>query len=86
MGRYSHCINGDLFIYCLENFNAMRFLKTALEFSAFDRTMFREDRIIEKILEVLRSGGKTNHILNILISVEVASWRDKYLREVLEIF
>lgn len=55
------------------------FLQKALVVAAFDKLTFREEKVIEKILEVLEEGYRTNFMMNVLTLIDVSVWKNKQL-------
>jgi hypothetical protein len=53
MGFYSDFLDKNLFIHCLLNGNNI-FLQNALLVAAFDKLIFREEAVIDKILGILK--------------------------------
>ncbi len=43
---------------------------------AFDKSILKEDLVIQKMLEMLNYGSKTNFILNVLSLVDISLWRN----------
>ena len=85
MGYYSKFIDKDLFTYSLEHGNKM-FIKESLLMGAFDKQIFKEEEVIGNILQILKDGGNTNFLLNVLLTIDISMWKNKYLKELLEIF
>ena len=50
MGYYYQFLNTDLFLFSLKNSNQF-FIKTALKMSAFDKSIFKDPNISEKMIE-----------------------------------
>ena len=71
MGYYSHFLNKDLFLYSLRHANS-KFMKNALMISAFDKSIFKEEDLVQGILVYLEDGSKTNFILNVLQLIEIS--------------
>jgi hypothetical protein len=84
MGIYSHLLDKDLFIYCMTHGNN-EFLQKALLLAAFDKMIFRDDQVIFEILSVLKSGYRTNFLMNILTLIDISVWRNKPLKDLIEI-
>ena len=84
MGYYSHFLDKELFIYCITHGNNY-FLKKALNMVAFDKSIFREEKIVSQILNVLREGYRTNFLMNILVLVDISVWKNKYLKELIDV-
>ena len=53
--------------------------------AAFDKNIFREETIINEILQILREGYRTNFLMNILSLVDISVWKNKYLKELIDI-
>lgn len=62
------------------------FLSKSLELAAFNKLIFRESEVVDKFLELLKSGSQTNYYLNILTSIDIAMWRTNQIKELIEIF
>lgn len=58
----------------------MKFLKNALKIKAFDKLLFREDVIVEKLLFYLNQGTRTIYILNILSLVDISVWKNRQIK------
>lgn len=84
MGIFYHDMTDELLSYCLTEGKEI-FLSKSLELSAFKKTLFRDPKIVEKFLELLKSGQSTNYYLNILTSIDIAMWRTNYIKELIEI-
>ena len=84
MGFYSHYLDKDLFIHCLKQGNTI-FLQNALMLSAFDKMIFRDEPVISSILDILSQGSRTNFLLNVLSLVNIDSWKNKHLKELIQI-
>lgn len=79
MGSFGNNLNEDLLIYCLEQQN-VKFLKNALMIKAFDKLLFREDAIVEKLLFYLNQGTRTIYILNILSLIDISVWKNRQIK------
>jgi hypothetical protein len=53
--------------------------------AAFDKMIFREDSVITEILEILSQGHRTNFLMNVLTLVDISVWKNKHLKELVEI-
>lgn len=76
MGAYSKFMDANTFLFTLDNRNH-QFLKKALAFSAFDKTIFREKLVIGKLMSTLDDGSKINFVVNIFALIDVAIWKNK---------
>jgi len=85
MGAYSKFMDANTFLFTLDNRNHL-FLKKALAFSAFDKTIFREKIVIAKLMSTLDDGSKINFVVNIFALIDVAIWKNKTIQDVLDIF
>ena len=85
MGYYSHFLDKSLFIYCITHGNT-HFLQKALNVGAFDKMIFREQMVIDEILTILKDGYRTNFLMNILILIDISVWKNKYMKELIDIF
>jgi hypothetical protein len=61
------------------------FLQNALLVAAFDKLIFRDESVIERILGVLKDGYRTNFLLNILTLIDIGVWKNKYMKDLIEI-
>ena len=84
MGLFSHLLDKDLFVFCVTNGNN-HFLQKALLLSAFDKMIFREDAVISQILNILKEGYRTNFLMNILTLIDISVWKNKHLKDLIEI-
>ena len=84
MGYYNAFLNQDLFVYCMTHGNNI-FLRKALLLAAFDKMIFREDKVINSMLNILQEGYRTNFLLNILSLIDISVWKNKHLKEIIEI-
>lgn len=84
MGYYSHFLDKELFIHCMTHGNTF-FLQKALLLAAFDKMIFREDAVISQILDILGQGYRTNFLMNILSLIDISVWKNKHLKELIEI-
>jgi hypothetical protein len=84
MGYYSHLLNAQLFIQCIEHGNT-HFLKEALLFTAFDKNIFRDEQVIENLLEIMKEGYRANFLMNILVLIDISVWKNKYMKELIDI-
>jgi len=75
MGYYTHNIDKTLFLFALENDNSL-FMKKSLLMGAFDQKIFKDDEVVDCMLEFLDDGCKTNYILNVLLLTEVTLWKN----------
>ena len=96
MGYYSKFIDKDLFLYSMNHGNRM-FLQHALLMGAFDKTIFKEEEVVAQILVILkqvlcvfmlvyRDGCRTNFLLNVLLLIDISMWKNKHLKELLQVF
>ena len=53
--------------------------------SAFDKIIFREEAVINKILEILKQGYRTNFLMNVLTLIDISVWKNKYMKEIIDI-
>jgi hypothetical protein len=53
--------------------------------AAFDKMIFREDNVINSILNILKEGFRTNFLLNILVLIDISVWKNKHLKDLIEI-
>lgn len=85
IGYFIDDINVDLLLYCLKNGNE-QFLKGALKMSAFDKLIFRQEEVISEFISLLKSGSRTNYLLNILNLVDLSIWKNNHLKDLIEVF
>lgn len=84
MGYYSHFLDKELFNYCLMHGNNI-FLQNALLMAAFDKMIFREEIVIDQILEVLKQGYRTNFLMNVLTLIDISVWKNKHMKDLIDI-
>ena len=60
-------------------------MQNALLLAAFDKMLFRQDPVIHEILTILKRGYSTNFILNILSIIDISVWKNKPLKNLIEI-
>lgn len=53
---------------------------------AFDKSIFKDEEVIGKMLEVLNYGSRSNFILNVLSLIDVSMWRIQKLKDLISIF
>lgn len=61
------------------------FLQKALILGAFDKQTFKDEEIINQILEILRDGYRTNFLMNILTLIDISLWKNKHLKDLIDI-
>ena len=84
MGQYSYCLDKKLFIFALSN-SCDIFLKTALLVSAFDKIIYRDEELIQKITEQFSNGARTTFVLNIFPLIDISVWKAKHFKGLIEI-
>ena len=84
MGYYSQHIDKELFLESLKSGNEI-FLKHALKLTAFDKQIFREDVVINTIIRLVKESGRTNYLLNVLALLDISVWKNKYLKELIQV-
>ena len=47
--------------------------------------IFREESVIEQILNVLKDGYQTNFLLNILTLIDISVWKNKHMKDLIDI-
>ena len=47
--------------------------------------IFREEDVISEILRNLKEGSRTNFLLNVLMLIDISIWRNKQLKELIDI-
>lgn len=47
--------------------------------------IFREDTVITSIINILKEGYRTNFLMNILTLIDISVWKNKHLKELIEI-
>jgi hypothetical protein len=85
MGYYFHDMTKELLIFCLDH-GKEKFFSKSLELAAFNKFIFKNDDVVNKFLELLKSGTNTNYYLNILTLVDIALWKTNKIKELIEIF
>ena len=45
--------------------------------------IFRDENVINKMLQILREGYRINFILNSLTLIDISVWKNKHLQEIL---
>jgi len=53
---------------------------------AFDKQIFKKSEVVEKILEFMKIGSKTNFLLNTLLLTDTSEWKTKYLQKLIAMF
>ena len=84
MGIFYHDMTQELLMYCFEKGKEI-FLSKSLELSAFNQIYFRDEQIVRKFLDLLKSGLQTNYYLNILTSIDISMWRTNQIKELIEV-
>lgn len=84
MGYFSHFLDKDLFIFTMMHGNNI-FLQNALLLAAFDKLIFREEIVIENVLNVLKDGFRTNFLLNVLTLIDISVWKNKHMKDLIDI-
>jgi len=46
--------------------------------------IFRDDNVINQMLQILREGYRINFILNSLTLIDISVWKNKHLKEILD--
>ena len=54
--------------------------------SAFDKLIFRQAEVINEFIRLLKTGSRTNYLLNILTLVDLSIWKNQHLKELIEVF
>lgn len=85
IGYYYQDIDHHLLMFCLANGNEI-FLKYALKLQAFDTMIFRKDDVINHFITLLKEGARTNYLLNILTLIDLGLWKNKQLRDLIDVF
>ena len=84
MGMYGDVfINKTLFLFSLAN-NYNLFIQQSLLIGAFDKQIFKSPEVVDKILECLKFGSKTNFLLNTMILTDVSLWKNDKLVNLIE--
>lgn len=84
MGMYGDVfINKTLFLFSLAN-NYNLFIQQSLLIGAFDKQIFKSPEVVDKILECLNFGSKTNFLLNTMILTDVSLWKNDKLVKLIE--
>ena len=84
IGYYIDDINVDLLLYWLK-FGNEKFLKGALKLSAFDKLIFRESKVMNQIISLLKGGLRIIYLLNILTLVDFSILRSQHLKDLIEV-
>lgn len=84
IGYYVDDINVDLLLYCLK-FGNEKFLKGALKLSAFDKLIFRESKVMNQIISLLKSGLRIIYLLNIMTLVDFSILRSQHLKDLIDV-
>jgi hypothetical protein len=84
-GYYKKFLTVPLFLYALQHGNKA-FMQGALLMGAFDTQIFKEDEVIMALLAYFSDGSKTNYILNVLLLCDVTLWKNKWLKELINMF
>ena len=84
LGSYVDDIDVELLLYCLDNGNE-KFLKGALKLSAFDKLLFRDPRVINNIINLLKSGYRINFLLNVLNLLDFSILRNQQIKELIDV-
>ena len=53
---------------------------------AFDKQIFKDQKVVEKIFEFWSDGSKTIFLLNTLILTDITLWKNSHLIELIEKF
>lgn len=53
---------------------------------AYDKQIFKKEKVILKLLDLMKQGSKTNFILNTLILADISVWKNKHLLMLIEMF
>lgn len=85
MGYYSKFVDEKLFLFSLYKNNYL-FIPEALCQGAFEKQSFKQPEVVEKILEYMKIGSKTNFLLNTLLLIDVFEWKNKYLQKLIAMF
>lgn len=85
IGYYIGDMNSELLIYCLDH-GKEKFFNKSLELIAFNKYLFKEDHVADKLLDLLKSGSNTIYYLNILTMIDISLWKTSKLKELLHIF
>ena len=83
MGEYFHEMNQELLIFWLDK-GKEAFLNKSLY--AFNKFIFRQDNVVEKLLELLKNGSQLNNYLNILTLVDISIWKINQIKALINIF
>mgnify|MGYP000123061673 CR=1 FL=1 len=79
-------VNGPgLFLFGITYGNDV-FIKEVLRKSIFDKNIFKQDNVVEKIIETLEDGSKTNFILNTLNMIDISVWGNDKIGDLLDSF
>jgi len=78
MGYYIQYLDHTLFLSGLKN-NNKTFIKESLLSGAFERHIFKDDMVVEEIVNFMDQGSKTNQMLNTLILIDIEVWNNEQL-------
>lgn len=85
MGYYGQFRDQSLFVHSLDK-NSYTFIQESLLKGAFDKHIFKKEEVVQKILEFMKIGSKTNFLLNTLLLTDISEWKDKYLQKLISMF
>ena len=86
MGKYYLYLNKGLFVFALQNNNEI-FMQEALRRQAFEKSMYREDMVVQTMLKFFENdGSKTNFLLNIFLLTDIEQWRPPQIKQLISIF
>lgn len=72
-------------MHSLDN-NNKNFMQYALQKGAFEKKIFSDETVIERMLDIMLDGSKTNTILNSLLLMDITLWKNNYLMNLLSFF
>lgn len=54
--------------------------------SIFDKQIFKEDKLVQKMIDMMEDGGKINFILNTLNMIDISVWMNERIEQLLDVF
>ena len=89
LGVYSKFLDNphgaNLFLFSIKNKNDL-FTKQVLLNSIFDKQIFKEDNVVECMIEMMDDGSKINFILNTLNMIDISVWKNNRIEDLLDVF
>ena len=73
MGYYKIFLDQDLLLYSLQHGNDI-FVKKSLKAGAFDKQIFKDDEVVQEIIDGISRGSSTIIGLNTLVLTDISVW------------